>query len=56
VEGQRRVREGFLDLAGQAPGRYLVVAAADPADVVHAAVRRRLSQLLPAARDRAELP
>jgi dTMP kinase len=48
-----RVRHGFLDLAGQAPERYLVVDAAADADAVHAAVRRRLSPLLPAARPRA---
>jgi dTMP kinase len=48
-----RVRHGFLDLAAQAPQRYLVVDAAADADVVHAAVRRRLSPLLPAARPRA---
>jgi dTMP kinase len=44
-----RVRAGFLDLAGQAPERYLVVDASDGPDVVQEAVRRRLAPLLPAA-------
>ncbi|MCW2779074.1 MAG: tmk [Frankiales bacterium] len=41
-----RVREGFLDLARKDPARYLVVPAAAPPDVVHAAVRERVAQLL----------
>jgi len=44
-----RVRQGFLDLAGADPDRYLVVAAADPADDVHARLRIRVAPLLPAA-------
>ena len=53
LEFHRRVRDGFLDLAGRAPERYLVVDAADPAQVVHEAVRRRLAPMLP-ARHRAQ--
>jgi dTMP kinase len=52
IEFHHRVRAGFLDLAGQAPERYLVVDASDGPDVVHEAVRRRLGPLLPAVRDR----
>src|SRR5213079_1402009 len=40
-------RQGFLDLAGADPDRYLVVAAADAPEVVHAAVRERVAPLLP---------
>jgi dTMP kinase len=47
-----RVRAGFLDLAGQAPQRYLVVDATAAPHVVHETVRRRLAPLLPAVRDR----
>jgi dTMP kinase len=59
IEGEslafhERVRAGFLDLAGQAPERYLVVDAADSAEAVHEVVRRRLAPLLPPARDRAQ--
>jgi dTMP kinase len=46
----QRVREGFLDLAGAAPERYLVLDAGLPPEQVHAAVRARLEPLLPAAR------
>jgi dTMP kinase len=45
----RRVREAFLDLADEAPERYLVVDAAGPAERVHAAVRARLEPELPPA-------
>jgi len=44
-----RVRQGFLDLAAAAPDRYLVVPAAEPAEVVAAAVRARVAALVPAA-------
>ena len=47
LEFHRRVREGFLELAGQAPDRYLVVAADGSPEQVHAAVRRRLADLVP---------
>jgi dTMP kinase len=55
IEGEslafhRRVREGFLELAGQDPTRYLVVPADAPAEVVAAAVRERLGAVLPASR------
>ena len=46
----RRVREGFLDLAAEAPERYLVVDAALPAEQVAALVRDRLEPELPPAR------
>jgi dTMP kinase len=42
-----RVRDGFLDLADQAPERYLVVDAAAAPDVVQAELRQRLAPLLP---------
>ena len=41
------MREGFLELAGQDAGRYLVVAADAPVDWVHEAVRARLQALVP---------
>jgi len=44
----QRVRQGFLDLAADAPDRYLVVSASDAPEVVHAAVRARVEPLLPA--------
>jgi dTMP kinase len=43
----RRVRQGFLDLAAADPDRYVVVAATDPPEIVHAAVRVRIEPLLP---------
>ena len=48
LDFHRRVREGFLELAGQDTGRYLVVAADVPVEHVHEAVRTRLQALLPA--------
>ena len=50
LEFHRRVREGFLELAGQDPDRYLVVAADGSPEQVHAAVRRRLAELVPEPR------
>jgi dTMP kinase len=55
IEGEslafhRRVREGFLELAGQDPTRYLVVPADAPAEVVADTVRERLGAVLPASR------
>ena len=52
IEGEsldfhRRVREGFLELAGQDPDRYLVVPADGPPEQVHQTVRRRLAELVP---------
>jgi dTMP kinase len=47
LEFHRRVREGFLELAGQDPDRYLVVAADAPVEQVHEAVRTRLQALVP---------
>jgi dTMP kinase len=46
LEFHRRVREGFLDLAAQDPGRYLVVDAALPADAVRAAVLAEVARRL----------
>ena len=43
----QRVRQGVLDLAAADPDRYLVVAATEPPDVVHAQVRARVEALLP---------
>ena len=48
LEFHRRVRAEFLTLAQDAPGRYLVVAADQPAELVAAAVRARITELLPA--------
>ena len=48
LEFHRRVREGFLELAGQDARRYLVVAADAPVEQVHEAVRTRLELVLPA--------
>ena len=48
LEFHRRVRAEFLTLAADAPGRYLVVAADQPAELVAAAVRARITELLPA--------
>ena len=44
-----RVRQGFLDLAAQAPDRYLVVDAERPAEQVAAEVRARVGSLVPGA-------
>jgi dTMP kinase len=41
----RRVREGFLALAGDEPGRFVVVDAARPADAVAADVRAAAARL-----------
>ncbi len=43
-----RVRQGFLDLAARAPERYLVVPADQSAELVQAALRERVTKLLPA--------
>jgi dTMP kinase len=48
LEFHARVREGFLLLAAAEPRRYLVVAASEPPEAVHAKVRARLLPLLPA--------
>ncbi len=48
LEFHRRVREGFLELAGHDARRYLVVAADAPVEQVAEAVRSRLELLLPA--------
>jgi len=48
LDFHRRVREGFLELAGQDHHRYLVVAADAPVEQVHEAVRARLQALVPA--------
>lgn len=45
----QRVRAGFLDLAEDAPHRYLVTDATQPPDVVARIVRERVAQHLPAA-------
>ncbi|MFH5824947.1 dTMP kinase [Georgenia sp. AZ-5] len=50
-----RVREHFLELAAEDPGRYLVVDAAAAPEDIHAAVRARLAPLLPAPRAAAGL-
>jgi dTMP kinase len=47
IEFHERVRQGFLDLAAADPDRYLVVAAAEAAEAVHARVRARVVPLLP---------
>jgi dTMP kinase len=41
------VRQGFLDLAGAEPHRYLVLSASHTADAVHEAVVARVTPLLP---------
>jgi dTMP kinase len=48
LDFHRRVRQRFLDLAEDDPGRYLVVDATLPAQQVGDAVRRRVGALLPA--------
>ena len=48
LEFHRRVRESFLDLAGQDPDRYLVVPADQPQEQVHEVVRRHLATRLSA--------
>ena len=48
LEFHARVRQGFLELAGQDPDRYLVIAADQQPQAVHEAVRRRLTALVPA--------
>jgi len=47
LEFHRAVRGGFLDLAAAEPSRYLVLPAAQPPEVVHDAVLRRVLTLLP---------
>ena len=49
LEFHRRVREGFLELAGQDPDRYVVVPADQSAEQVHEVVRRHLAARLPAS-------
>ena len=48
LEFHERVREGFLDLAGGHPDRYLVVAADQAPEQVQARVQERLASLVPA--------
>jgi dTMP kinase len=45
LEFHRRVREGFLRLAGEDPARYLVVDATEPTELVHEIVRARVASL-----------
>jgi dTMP kinase len=51
LDFHRRVRDGFLRLAAQRPGDYLVVDARAPADEVERQVRARVEPLLPPAVD-----
>jgi dTMP kinase len=46
LDFHRRVREGFLALAGEHPARYLVVDATEPAELVSEIVRARVANLL----------
>jgi dTMP kinase len=48
LDFHQRVRQGFLDLAGGDPDRYLVVPAEQAPELVGAAVQQRLGELLPA--------
>jgi len=41
-----RVRESYLELAAAEPGRFLVVDATQPIDVIHAAIRERVERSL----------
>ena len=41
-----RVRESYLELAAAEPGRFLVVDATKPVDVIHAAIRERVERSL----------
>lgn len=50
VEFHQRVREAFLRMAAEAPGRYLVLDARLPAEEIAAAVRQRVVPLLGQAR------
>ncbi len=47
LDFHRRVRAGFLALAGQDPQRYVVVSAIDPAEQVQQSLRLRLDDVLP---------
>jgi dTMP kinase len=47
IDFHLRVREHFLALAAEEPGRYLVVNGRDPKDEVTAQIRARVAQLLP---------
>jgi len=47
VEFHRRVRAGFLEMARQEPGRWRVLDASGPADVVFEEVRSAIADLLP---------
>ena len=49
LEFHRRVREGFLHLAGDDPDRYLVVSAEQTPEAVLAQVQARLAECLPEA-------
>jgi dTMP kinase len=46
TEFHERVREHFLDLAAQDPGRYLVLPGRDDRDTIEAAIRERVTTLL----------
>jgi dTMP kinase len=41
-----RVREGYLELAGKEPGRFLVVDAGRPIDEIQGVIRERVGRLL----------
>lgn len=47
IEFHRRVRVAFRALAAQDRGRYLVLDASQPADLIQAAVQERVTSLLP---------
>jgi dTMP kinase len=48
TEFHERVREHFLDLAAQDPGRYLVLPGREDRDAIEAAIRERVTTLLDA--------
>ncbi len=48
TEFHERVREHFLDLAAQDPGRYLVLRGREDRDAIEAAIRERVTTLLDA--------
>ena len=47
----RRVRQGYLQLAKEAPRRWLVLDARQPVDVIQAQIRQRVAALLDAPSD-----
>jgi dTMP kinase len=47
LELHQRVRRGYLELAAAEPGRWVVIDASQPGDMVQSSIRRAVDRVLP---------